>query len=91
MPIIKSAQKRMRQTEKRTARNRQRKERLKQSLRSFTAALPSGDSTKINEEFVKATRIVCRAGSKGILHRNAVNRRKSALARAANKALAEKK
>lgn len=86
MPNIKSAEKRVRQTAKRTARNRARKERLKKSLRGFSEVLKTGDAHKMQEEFVKATRTVCRAGGKGILHKNAVNRRKSALARALNKA-----
>lgn len=91
MPNIKSAEKRVRQTEKRTARNRVRKERLKQSLRNFNETLASGDAAKMQDEFKKAAKAVCRAGNKGILHKNAVNRRKSALARALNKAAAEKK
>ncbi|GHT08396.1 hypothetical protein FACS1894139_18030 [Planctomycetales bacterium] len=90
MPNIKSAEKRVRQTEKRTARNRVRKERLKTSFRKFTDALAGGDEAKIKTEFAAATRLVCRAGNKGILHPNAVNHRKSALALALNKALAAK-
>ena len=68
-----------------------RKERLKQSVRSFNDALESGDAAKMQEEFKKATKTVCRAGDNGILHKNAVNRKKSQLAKALNKAAAAKK
>ncbi len=80
MPNIKSAIKRVRQTEKRTARNRVRKERLKQTLKSFNRAIEAGDGAQAQELFKKATNLVDKAGNKGILHKNAVSRKKSQLA-----------
>lgn len=85
MPNIKSAKKRMRQSVKRTARNRVRKEKLKKALRSYRGALAAGDASVAAQELVKATRAVDKAGVKGILHKNTVNRKKSRLARAANR------
>ncbi|MDR0362164.1 MAG: 30S ribosomal protein S20 [Planctomycetota bacterium] len=85
MANIKSARKRMRQTVKRTARNRVRKERLKKAVKAYRAALNTGDAAVVGEELKKATRAVDKAGVKGILHKNTVNRRKSRLARMANR------
>ncbi len=85
MPNIKSAKKRMRQSIKRTARNRVRKEKLKKALKSYRGALAAGDASVAAQELVKATRAVDKAGVKGILHKNTVNRKKSRLARAANR------
>lgn len=90
MPNIKSAKKRMRQTIKRTARNKVRKERLKKAVKSFRAALAVGEQGAIGEELKKVTRAVDKAGVKGILHKNTVNRRKSRLAKAVNRLAAAK-
>ncbi|MDR1612496.1 MAG: 30S ribosomal protein S20 [Planctomycetota bacterium] len=85
MPNIKSAKKRARQTVKRTARNRVRKERLKKAVKAYRAVIGSGDADAVKEELRKATRAVDKAGVKGIIRKNTVNRRKSRLARMANR------
>lgn len=85
MPNIKSAIKRVAQDEKRTARNRVRKERLKKAIKSFTVTLSSKDAAAIDAAFKKALNAVDKAGDKGLLHRNNVNRKKSWLARQLNK------
>ena len=90
MPRIKSAKKRVRQETKRAARNRGRKERLKKALKTFKTELPSLSAESLGAVLAKATKAIDVAGAKGILHRNAVNRRKSRAAKAANKALASK-
>lgn len=88
MPRIKSAKKRMRQSVKRTARNRIRKEKLKKAVKVYKAALVANptDAAGVKEQLAKVTRAVDKAGVKGILHKNTVNRRKSRLAKAANRA-----
>ncbi|MCC8180179.1 MAG: 30S ribosomal protein S20 [Planctomycetes bacterium] len=86
MPNIKSAKKRMRQSIKRTARNRVRKEKLKKAIKAFRTTLATGEAGAVNEQLTKATRAVDKAGVKGILHKNTVNRRKSRMAKAANRA-----
>jgi small subunit ribosomal protein S20 len=83
-----SAKKRIRQNEKRRLRNRGRKERLKRTLRGFHAALDGGDAGTITEELRKAHKALDKAQTKGILHRRSADRRKSRLARAANRAAA---
>ncbi len=80
MPNIKSAIKRVKQTEKRTARNRVRKERLKQTLKAFNRAVVAGEEVQAGELFKKASNLVDKAGNKGLMHKNAVNRKKSQLA-----------
>ncbi|MBN2711070.1 MAG: 30S ribosomal protein S20 [Planctomycetes bacterium] len=83
-----SAKKRIRQSLKRTLRNRVRKERLKKVVKGFNKALESKDSGVIGTELKKVSGAIDKAGKKGLLHKNAVNRKKSRLAKAANKALA---
>lgn len=90
MPNITSAKKRVRQTVKRTARNRARKEKLKKAVRSFRAAVATGEGEAIQKALPQVTRIIDKMGTKGLLPKNAVNRRKSRAAKAANKALAAK-
>ena len=89
MPNIESAKKRMRQTVKRTARNRVRKEKLKKAVKAYRAALDSAGGGAVAEELKKVSRAVDKAGVKGILHKNTVNRRKSRLAKMANRAAAK--
>lgn len=85
MPNIKSAKKRMRQSVKRTARNRVRKEKLKKSVKAFRTAVTKGDAAVATTELTNAVRAVDKAGVKGILHKNTVNRRKSRMAKMVNR------
>ncbi len=90
MPNIKSAKKRMRQSIKRTARNRVRKEKLKKAIKSYKHVLAAGETQAIGEELKKATRAIDKAKVKGVLHKNTASRRKSRLAKAANRVAAAK-
>ncbi|MCC8191358.1 MAG: 30S ribosomal protein S20 [Planctomycetes bacterium] len=90
MPNIKSAKKRMRQTLKRTARNRVRKEKLKKAVKAYKTTLAAGEAGAIGEELKKVTRAIDKAKVKGILHKNTASRRKSRLAKAANRLAAAK-
>jgi len=87
MPQIKSAQKRVVQTARRTARNRAHRERLRKALKAFRAALAKpGTGPAAPEALGRVHKALDKAGTKGVLHRNAVNRRKSRMAAAAAKA-----
>ena len=91
MPRIKSAKKRMRQTVKRTARNRIRKEKLKKAVKTFkTAVAKGGDASAMTVELGKVASAIDKAGVKGILHKNTVNRRKSRMAKMVNRLAAAK-
>lgn len=90
MPQIKSAKKRAKQTLRRTAKNRAHKERLKKAVKAFKAGLRNPEVA--NDTALNAMqKAFDKAAVKGVLHKNAVNRRKSRAARAVNKLAAEAK
>ncbi len=90
MPNIKSAKKRMRQSVKRTARNRVRKEKLKKAVRAFRSTLAEGATEKFTPALAAVSKAIDKAKVKGVLHKNTANRRKSRLAKAANRLAAAK-
>ncbi len=74
-----SARKRIRQTEKRTARNRAHKSRVRSFLRKVEEAVKSGDKAAAQEAFRAAQPEMQRAATKGVFHANTVARRLSRL------------
>jgi small subunit ribosomal protein S20 len=74
-----SARKRIRQTEKRTARNRARKSRMRTFLRKVELAIAAGDKTAAQEAFKAAQPEMQRAADKGVVHDNTVARKLSRL------------
>ncbi|HZU91603.1 MAG TPA: 30S ribosomal protein S20 [Stellaceae bacterium] len=76
----KSAEKRLRQTEKRTARNRARKSRVRTFVKKVEAAIASGDKEAAQSAFRLAQPELHRATTKGVLHKNTVARKLSRLA-----------
>jgi small subunit ribosomal protein S20 len=74
-----SARKRIRQTEKRTARNRARKSRVRTFLRKVEQAIAAGDKGAAQEAFRAAQPEMQRAADKGVMHDNTVARRLSRL------------
>jgi small subunit ribosomal protein S20 len=74
---IKSAQKRMRQTEKRRARNKSVRSRLRSSVKKYRASEGETKSRALPATYSEIDRAV----KKGIIHRNAAARYKSRLAR----------
>ena len=74
-----SARKRIRQTEKRTVRNKARKSRVRSFLRKVEEAVKSGDKAAAQEAFRAAQPEMQRAATKGVLHANTVARRVSRL------------
>ena len=79
MANIASAQKRIRQTERRTARNVARKSRVRTFLKKVEVAIASGDKAAANEAFRLAQPEYQRAVGKGVVHKNTVARRLSRL------------
>ena len=79
-----SAKKRIRQTLKRRARNRARKETLKDQVKGFLSALTSGDIPKAKEEFRKTTQRLDKVAAKHTIHKNAASRKRSRLAKRLN-------
>ena len=74
-----SARKRIRQTKKRTVRNKARKSRVRSFLRKVEEAVKSGDKAAAQEAFRAAQPEMQRAVTKGVLHANTVARRLSRL------------
>jgi small subunit ribosomal protein S20 len=74
-----SARKRIRQTEKRTIRNRARRSRVRTFLRKVEQAIAGGDKAQAQEAFRAAQPELQRAATKGVFHRNTVSRKLSRL------------
>jgi small subunit ribosomal protein S20 len=74
-----SARKRIRQTEKRTARNRARMSRVRTFLRKVEQAIASGDKGAAQQAFQAAQPELQRAATKGVMHDNTVARKLSRL------------
>jgi small subunit ribosomal protein S20 len=74
-----SARKRIRQTEKRTIRNRARRSRVRTFLRKVEQAIAQGDKSVAQEAFKAAQPELQRAATKGVLHPNSVARKLSRL------------
>ena len=81
MPNLPSAKKRMRQNVKQRARNRWRKDRIKQAVREFDEALQSGDKAKAAEQLKLVYKQIDQVAAKKTIHKNAAARRKAHLAK----------
>ncbi len=79
-----SAKKRIRQSIKRRARNRARKDLIKTELKTFNAVLAQGDPVAAEQQLRKVTQRLDRVASKGTIHKNAASRKRSRLARKIN-------
>jgi len=75
-----SAEKRIRQTEKRTERNRARRSRVRTYLRKVEMAIDGGKKDEALAAFQAAQPEMQRAVGKGVLHLNTVARKLSRLA-----------
>jgi small subunit ribosomal protein S20 len=84
MPNIKSAIKRVKQSEKRRLQNMSQKSALRTSVKTLEVAIASQDATNAQEALVTASKKLDKAVSKGLLHKNAAARKKSRLAKAVN-------
>ncbi len=80
MPNIKSAKKRVKVIETKTARNKAIKSELKTVLKKAQAAVANGDANA-NEAVTYAIKKVDQAAAKGIMHKNKAARKKSQLAK----------
>ncbi len=75
----KSAEKRIRQTERRTEVNRARVSRIRTFVKKVELAIASGDKSAAAEAFKAAQPEIMRGATKGVLHRNTVARKLSRL------------
>ncbi len=81
MAHSRSAKKRVRQTIKRTLRNRSRKTRIRTFVRRAEEAIAAGDPEAARAAFVKAESELRKGVGKGVLHMNTAARKISRLAR----------
>ena len=79
MPHHKSAEKRLRQTEKRTVTNRSRLSRVRTFVKNVESAIETGDKNAAQSAFRLAEPELHRATTKGVMHRNTVARKLSRL------------
>ena len=86
MANIKSAKKRIRVIDKKTARNRRIKNHLKAVLKNFDAAMAEGNFDVAQEKLRLAEKKLMQAAAKHTIHKNAASRKVSRLAKRFNKA-----
>jgi len=81
MPSHVSAEKRVRQTAKRTAVNKNRKTQVRSAVRKVEEALAAGDKKAAQAAFKAAGPALMKGVSKGVIHRNTASRKVSRLAK----------
>jgi small subunit ribosomal protein S20 len=79
MATHKSAEKRIRQTERRTAVNRARVSRLRTFMKKVEAAIESGDKAAARAAFAQAQPELHSSVGKGVVHKNTAARKLSRL------------
>lgn len=79
MAHSRSAQKRIRQTEKRTAINKARVSRIRTFVKKVETALQAGDHDAAAEAFKAAEPEIRRGVTRGVIHRNTASRKISRL------------
>jgi len=75
----KSAQKRIRIIEKKTAINKVRRSKMKTAIRRFEEAVAAGDVTLAQEKLNNAKKVIDKTAAKGTIHKNNAARKKSKL------------
>ncbi|MCL1988525.1 MAG: 30S ribosomal protein S20 [Firmicutes bacterium] len=85
MANIKSAKKRIAVNEKKYQRNKSLKSSTKTAIKKFMAAVAAGDRATIVATHKAAVSTIDKVTSKGVFHKNTASRKKSQLAKLANK------
>ncbi|WP_349407889.1 30S ribosomal protein S20 [Pseudalkalibacillus sp. SCS-8] len=84
MANIKSAIKRVKTNDKRRAVNASYKSAMRTAVKNFETKVANNDVEGAKDAFLVATKKLDKAAGKGILHKNAVARKKSSLAKQLN-------
>ena len=79
MPNHKSAEKRVRQNEKRRAVNRSNRSNLRTQIKKLRTTLAAGDANQSQELLTPTVSAIDKAVNKGVLHKNTAARYKSRL------------
>jgi small subunit ribosomal protein S20 len=85
MPNHKSAEKRVRQTEKRNLINRANRSKLRTAIKKLRTSVASGAGQESQEMLYPTISLIDKAVNKGTLHKNTAARYKSRLTRHVNK------
>jgi small subunit ribosomal protein S20 len=88
MPTHKSAEKRVRQTERRRTRNRQVVSATRTYVKKVRAAISEGNNEQVSALLKDAVKALDKAVTKGVMNRNAASRKISRLTLAVNGSLA---
>lgn len=86
MANTKSAEKRMRQSEKRRARNRAARAAMRTAVKKVRGALDAGNAQEAEAALKDAIAVIDRTVTKNVVHRNTAARTKSRLAKAVRQA-----
>jgi small subunit ribosomal protein S20 len=84
MPNHKSAEKRVRQSERRRVINRSNRTKVRTYIKKLRAALDSAQSDNVQKVLPETISVIDKAVQKGIMHKNAAARYKSRLTVRAN-------
>lgn len=84
MPNHKSAEKRVRQNEKRRVINRGHRSKVRTYIKKLRAALDSGKSEDVQSVLPEVISVIDKSVQKGVMHKNAAARYKSRLTVRAN-------
>ena len=84
MPNHKSAEKRVRQSEKRRVINRSHRTKVRTYIKKLRTALDSGKSEDVQQVLPEAISVIDKSVQKGVMHKNAAARYKSRLTVQAN-------
>ena len=86
MPNHKSAEKRVRQNEKRRLINRSHRSKVRTYIKRLRAALDSGKGEDVQTQLPEVMSVIDKSVQKGVMHKNAAARYKSRLTVRANQA-----
>lgn len=81
MPVIKSAQKQMRQTITRTERNRVIKDTYKAKIKEVKKGIGTLDAKKLQEKLSESYKLIDKAAKRNVIHKNNAARKKSQIAK----------
>ncbi|HEY5404918.1 MAG TPA: 30S ribosomal protein S20 [Pyrinomonadaceae bacterium] len=84
MPNHKSAEKRVRQSEKRRDINRGHRTKVRTYIKKLRSALDAGDKQQVDQILPETISVIDRSIQKGVMHANAAARYKSRLTAQAN-------
>ena len=79
MANIASAKKRVRQAKKRTLHNNKVKSQVRFTVKKFIEAVNAVDTDSIEPRLKEAIKVIDKAASKGVIHKNAAARKKASL------------